>query len=208
MADLQLAEYHHSGAGLSFTFDYIGPVVFATLAANRLFGKRVFEVGCGDGEFAAVLAQRGYAVTAIDPSESGVRHANMKWPHLAIHQRSDQDDLAAEFGTFPFVMSFEVIEHVYAPRMFLRRIHDLLMPGGRAIISTPYHGYLKNLVMAATGALDNHFQAAADHGHIKFFSVPTLCALMRECGLEPLSVHRAGRIAPLAKSMVIVASRA
>ena len=38
-----------------------------------------------------------------------------------------------------------------------KRVYDLLEPGGLAIISTPYHGYLKNLALAASGKLDSSF---------------------------------------------------
>jgi hypothetical protein len=47
---------------------------------------------------------------------------------------------------------------------------------------TEFHGYLKNLVLAATGKIDAHFSALHDGGHIKFFSVNTLSRLMRSRG--------------------------
>jgi hypothetical protein len=41
-------------------------------------------------------------------------------------------------------------------------------------IMTPCHGYFKNLLLALTGKLDAHHDPLWDHGHIKFWSVPTL----------------------------------
>ena len=76
-----------------------------------------------------------------------------------------------------------------------------------AIISTPYHGYLKNLALAVTGKLDAHFTALWDYGHIKFWSVRTLSALLREVGLTVEKVFRVGRLPVLAKSMIAVARR-
>jgi 2-polyprenyl-6-hydroxyphenyl methylase/3-demethylubiquinone-9 3-methyltransferase len=84
----------------------------------------------------------------------------------------------------------------------------LLEPGGLAIVSTPYHGYWKNLALAAMGRMDSHFTALWDHGHIKFWSIKTLGALLREVGFVDLRFHRAGRVPALAKSMIAVARKA
>ena len=100
-----------------------------------------------------------------------------------------------------------MVEHVYAPRDYAATLFDLLQPGGTAIVSTPYHGYLKNLALAITGRLDAHFTALWDHGHIKFWSIPSLTTLLSEAGLQNIRFHRVGRIPVLAKSMIAVAER-
>jgi hypothetical protein len=43
-----------------------------------------------------------------------------------------------------------------------------------------------------------------DHGHIKFFSVATITALLRDAGFVGLQAHRLGRIPPLAKTTLVV----
>ncbi len=101
-----------------------------------------------------------------------------------------------------------MVEHVYAPRDYARTVFDLLEPGGVAIISTPYHGYWKNLALAVTGRMDAHFTALWDHGHIKFWSITTLSELLREAGFVDVRFERVGRVPALAKSMIAVARRA
>jgi 2-polyprenyl-6-hydroxyphenyl methylase/3-demethylubiquinone-9 3-methyltransferase len=105
------------------------------------------------------------------------------------------------------VVSLEVVEHVYAPRDFAARLFDLVAPGGAAIVSTPYHGYWKNLAIAVSGKFDQHFTALWDHGHIKFWSRDTLARLLREAGFSELAFHYAGRFPPLSKSMIVVAEK-
>lgn len=100
-----------------------------------------------------------------------------------------------------------MVEHVYAPRLYAKTTFDLLQPGGVAIISTPYHGYWKNLVMALTGKMDSHFTALWDHGHIKFWSMKTLSALLSEAGFVDIRFKRVGRIPVLAKSMIAIAKK-
>ncbi len=75
------------------------------------------------------------------------------------------------------------------------------------MISTPYHSYLKNLVLAVTGMMDAHFTVLWDHGHIKFWSMPTLTKLLKEAGFNAVRFERVGRVPILAKSMIAVATR-
>ncbi|HQU48937.1 MAG TPA: methyltransferase domain-containing protein [Casimicrobiaceae bacterium] len=168
---------------------------------------RVFEVGCGNGSVANWMASRGIEVSGIDFSESGIAQARRAYPELQLAVGSAYDDLSKVFGQFPVVISLEVIEHLYFPRRFARSVFDLLEPGGTAFISIPFHGYLKNLALALTGRMDAHFTALWDGGHIKFFSEQTLGALLREAGFGTIRFLCVGRVAPLAKSMVAIASK-
>ncbi|MDC0949141.1 class I SAM-dependent methyltransferase, partial [Gammaproteobacteria bacterium] len=164
-------------------------------------------LGCGNGAVGHWLSERGFDVSGVDPSESGIAHANHRFPHLQLAVGSAYDDLAKHYGTFPLVVSLEVVEHVYFPRSYASSIRDLLDVGGVALISTPYHDYWKNLALAITGKMDDHFTALWDHGHIKFWSPKTITRLLEESGLRVESIERVGRLPPLAKSMLIVARR-
>ena len=81
---------------------------------------------------------------------------------------------------------------------------SLIAPGGVGFLSTPYHGYLKNVALAVAGKLDSHFGALWDGGHVKFFSMRTLGELLKEAGCVDYRLLRIGRIPILAKSMVAV----
>jgi 2-polyprenyl-6-hydroxyphenyl methylase/3-demethylubiquinone-9 3-methyltransferase len=169
--------------------------------------QNVFDLGCGNGAFAAWLSSRGWEVVGVDPSTEGIAHANKHFPALRLEKGSAYDDLAGRYGQFPLVVSLEVIEHVYSPRDYARTLFSLVQPGGKAIISTPYHGYVKNLALALSGKMDQHFTALWDHGHIKFWSIKTLRTLLMEQGFVEIAFYRVGRVPPLAKSMIAVATR-
>ncbi|MER8578395.1 class I SAM-dependent methyltransferase [Mesorhizobium sp. M1423] len=168
--------------------------------------NNIFDLGCGNGSVAKHLSNR-CVVTGIDPSISAVAIANQAYPDIKIESGSAYDDLRAQYGTFDMVLSLEVVEHLYDPRAFARNVYKLLNPGGTAVISTPYHGYMKNLALALTGQMDAHFWALWDGGHIKFWSIRTLGILLKEVGLEVLRFERVGRIPPLAKSMIVIARK-
>jgi len=146
-------------------------------------------------------------VTGVDPSTEGIGQARALFPELKLYEGSAYDDLAARFGRFPVGTSLEVVEHVYFPRHYAATLLALLEPGGTAIVSTPYHGYWKNLAMALTGKLDAHFTALWDHGHIKFWSIKTLGDLLHEAGFVDIRFERVGRIPALAKSMIAIARK-
>ena len=169
--------------------------------------RRLFELGCGNGSVANELAGRGWDVTGVDPSVEGIRQAQAAYPGLKLASGSAYDDLAAQYGQFPVLLSLEVVEHVYAPRHYARTAYSLLSAGGTAIISTPYHGYWKNLALAVSGKMDRHFTALWDHGHIKFWSIATLGELLREAGFVDLRFERVGRVPALAKSMIAIARK-
>ena len=61
--------------------------------------------------------------------------------------------------------------------------------------------------MALSGKMDAHFTALWDHGHIKFWSIKTLSALLREAGFVDIRFERVGRMPALAKSMIAVARK-
>lgn len=108
---------------------------------------------------------------------------------------------------FDAVVSTEVVEHVYAPRLWAAAAFQALKPGGVLICSTPFHGYLKNLALALSGKLDAHFTALWDGGHIKFWSRASLSQLLQEAGFELLAFRGAGRWPWLWKSMLIAARK-
>lgn len=197
--------YHWDGCGCQH--DYLLPAIEKELCRLSVTPKRVFDLGCGNGSVADWFAQRGFDAKGVDPSESGIARARQSFPHLDLRLGSAYDPLAETFGRFPLVVSLEVIEHVYAPRAFVRCVTDLLEPGGHALISTPYHGYWKNLALAITGKMDAHFTALWDHGHIKFWSRTSIGQLLTEAGLRVERIHRVGRIPALAKSMLVVAQK-
>ncbi|NKI36439.1 methyltransferase domain-containing protein [Wenzhouxiangella sp. XN79A] len=209
MNEAPINGYRYADSKHTHSHGYLLPSVTYILErlALRSSERRVFELGCGNGSVANALTRLGWDVTGVDPSVQGIRHAREAYPELKLFEGSAYDDLAGKYGQFPVVLSLEVIEHVYAPRDFVRTVFDLLSEGGTAILSTPYHGYLNNLALALTGKMDAHFTALWDHGHIKFWSMRTLNVLLREAGLVDIRFERVGRVPALAKSMIAVARK-
>lgn len=169
---------------------------------------KIADLGCGNGYLAGLLAGLGHRVSALDSSEDGIRIAKEAYPAIDFHCLSLYENLVPHIGSdYDVVISSEVIEHLYDPRRFLHNAHAIVKSGGTLILTTPYHGYLKNLAMAVTGKLDKHFTVCWDCGHIKFFSTKTLSMMVEEQGFRNVRFRFAGRMPYLWKSMVLCAEK-
>lgn len=170
---------------------------------------RVLDVGCGNGATCGALLRMGCEVVGIDPSHEGIAIAREAHPEARFEQLTADGELLVTLEETPFdvVVSTEVIEHLYAPRKWARSCFGALRPGGRLICSTPYHGYLKNLVISALGRWDRHVDPLWDGGHIKMWSRRTLTRLLEEAGFVDLSFQGCGRIPFLWMTMVISADK-
>ena len=79
------------------------------------------------------------------------------------------------------------------------------MPGGELIITTPYHGYLKNLTLSILNKWDSHMDPLWLGGHIKLWSKKTLTQALRNAGFEVVNFIGCGRVPYFWKSMMIKA---
>lgn len=189
--------------------DYVAPRVFEIL--GQLQARRVLDLGCGNGVLCGELAQRGYDVVGVERDAGGLAAARRHAPRARFHQLGVDDDPAAllrDEAPFDTVVSTEVIEHLYAPHRLPQFAHACLRRGGHLVVTTPYHGYLKNLALSVTDRWDRHFTPLWHGGHIKFWSRSTLSRLLHEHGFEVVAFAGVGRVPWLWKSMVLVARKA
>lgn len=183
---------------------YLAPAILDVV--RGLSARRVLDLGCGHGDLTSLMQSAGLEVVGIEPSEDGVTSARTAHPAVQFEQGSAYDDFAATFGQFDAIVSVEVIEHLYSPHLLIRNARKALAPGGHLILTTPYHGYLKNLAISLIGGWDKHFTATQEHMHIKFFSMSTLGTLLDREGFEIVRWEHLGRFPMLAKSMLVVAT--
>lgn len=175
--------------------------VFVELVKRLDNVKSICDLGCGNGHITGRLAELGFQVTGVDASASGTKIARRVYPGVEFVESVIDRDLK-RLGSFDLVISSDVIEHLYRPSDLLEAATALLKPRGQLLLGTPYHGYLKNLALAATGRMDAHFSSLHDGGHIKFFSVRTLSSLLTSHGFTDLSFTYYGRAPWLWKNMI------
>ena len=164
---------------------------------------RILDIGCGNGSLSNFIAQQGYEVVGIEESESGIKLASENFPDCKFIQGSIYNLPYQKLeDKFDVAICLEVIEHLFYPKELVRAAKKVLKPNGRLMITTPYHGYLKNLMLAVTGKMDKHFTALWDGGHIKFFSVKSLTSLLESENCTDINFKFAGRYPYLWKTML------
>jgi O-antigen biosynthesis protein len=100
-------------------------------------GRRVLDLGSGEGYGAALLAQSASAVTGVDVDERAVAHSRANYPGVEFHAGSATDLSAFGDGAFDAVVAFEMIEHVAEHDQVVAEIARVLAPGGLVVMSTP-----------------------------------------------------------------------
>lgn len=184
------------------TVDYLNPVIVRL--AKEYGATSVLDAGCGNGFLAEELHKAGFRTVGVDADAGGIEIARRRCPEVDFHVGLFTDPPP---GTFDFVCSTEVVEHLYSPHELALYCFEALRPGGVLAMSTPYHGYLKNLALSVTNSWDKHHTVHWHGGHIKFWSRRTLTQLLERAGFEVIRFVGVGRAPLLWKSMILVARR-
>jgi SAM-dependent methyltransferase len=100
-----------------------------------IYGKRIVDLGCGNGRLAILLAQSGNAVTGVDTSEEQIRMARENAGGanpVFYHAPMEATGLAS--GAFDIVIMSQSLHHAAKPNEALVESHRLLAKGGRILI--------------------------------------------------------------------------
>jgi ubiquinone biosynthesis O-methyltransferase len=100
-------------------------------------GRRVLDVGCGDGEFALELAKRGAVVTGIDASAAMIDAAKRRATQHNVDitfQVGMAEQLAFSAERFDVVSAITILCFIGDAAPVFREIARVLRPGGRLVI--------------------------------------------------------------------------
>lgn len=144
---------------------------------------RLLDVGCGNGLFLLRAMEAGWEAVGLEPDPVALQAART----AGIAAEAGTLDAFRSEGAFDVVTASHVIEHVHEPREFLRRIAQLLAPGGTIWLATPN-----------AGSLGRWWYGSAWRGlepprHITVFSASALRRLLEEAGFRSIKFHRRGR---------------
>jgi 2-polyprenyl-3-methyl-5-hydroxy-6-metoxy-1,4-benzoquinol methylase len=187
------------------TFFYLQQPLLSLL--NKDKNHCILDLGCGNGHLVNYLLAKGFNVFGTDASEKGIAIARQTNPDRFFVQDLATGRLPNELANYNFdtIISTEVIEHLFDPGGFISFCKQTLNGKGELIISTPYHGYLKNLGISIFNKWDTHFSPGWHGGHIKFWSPATLSHVLTNSGFTVTNFKGCGRVPYFWKSMIIKA---
>jgi len=101
---------------------------------NYLKGKKlnILNAGCGTGELAVLLAKDGHKVLGIDREPEYIRIA--KQAKEVSYKTSSIEEFEGEFDC---VISNDVLEHIEDDKTAIRKLEDMVKPGGYLILTVP-----------------------------------------------------------------------
>jgi len=203
MADYQDYGFHSDGPTHNFSYqmdDLIGLI-------DKDKNQHILDLGCGNGYLVNHLIKLGFNAYGTDASEKGIAIAQKTNPDRFFVQDLSSDALPPELQAIPFdtIITTEVIEHLYNPQAFTDFCKQQLKPGGELIVTTPYHGYLKNLTLSIFNKWDSHMDPLWLGGHIKLWSRKTLTKVLTNSGFAVTQFKGCGRFPYFWKSMIIKA---
>lgn len=198
-------EYVYHDDSIDHTSNYIFKPLLKVLSNKKSY--TILDLGCGNGSLANKLIKLGYNVYGIDASMSGIEIAKKTNPDRFFHYNLSETEIPEHILSlnFDLIISTEVIEHVYSPLSFINTCNQLLKNSKHKelVLTTPYNGYLKNLVLSVFDKWDHHLNPLWEGGHIKFWSKSTLTALLKKNDMNVISFIGCGRLPYLWKSMLI-----
>ncbi|HEX8281676.1 MAG TPA: class I SAM-dependent methyltransferase [Chthoniobacterales bacterium] len=104
-------------------------------------GKRVLEIGLGNGADGAMWASNGAHYTGVDLTETAVEATRKHFAVLGLEgtfEQQNAEHLSFPDETFDIVYSHGVLHHTPRTRQAIDEVYRVLKPGGRAIVML-YH---------------------------------------------------------------------
>lgn len=159
-------------------------------------GDRALDIGCGTGEFTALLGQAGALPVGVEVADAALDRARGRHPGLDFRLIPFDGPLPFEDASFDLIWASEVIEHVADTARWLSEVRRVLAPRGRFLLTTPSHGRLRLVV----GGVERYSEPLGDHLHL--YTKRSLRQLLEEFGFDVAEL-RAVEGPPLLKRMLL-----
>lgn len=168
--------------------------------------KNILVLGRGSNFLQEGLSSQGYNVHRKEGADLPEKDLAILGQHKHRFNQETADDAPALPAPllFDLVIATEVIEHVTNSLAFITLCRRYLQPGGELIVTAPYHGYLKNIVISLFNKWDEDMDPKYG-GHVRLLSKKTLAESLRSNGFKVTAFKGFGKIPYVWESMLIKA---
>lgn len=173
--------------------------------ASNIKGRRVLEIGCGNGGVLYTLRRNFAELYGMEISPARVKTAvsTLKGTEARIIEASIEEELDYEDGFFDLVIWADVIEHVMDLWKAMENIRRITAKNGFLITATPNIAKIKARVsllfgrFPSTAAKNEGFNVREhelfDAGHLHYFTFSMLGKLYLKYGFQPGKMIGFGR---------------
>jgi 2-polyprenyl-6-hydroxyphenyl methylase/3-demethylubiquinone-9 3-methyltransferase len=176
----------------------------ALLLGEARPGERVLDLGCGAGRFVAALRAAGADPVGVEVAEAALERARRVAPGADLRLAEPDGSLPLAHGSIDLVWCSEVLEHVADTAHLLLEARRVLRPGGRLLVTVPFHGRVQGALIALT-RFAAHFDPLGEH--LRFYTARSLRTTLEHAGFDAVRVRPWGGPPLLRASLVARASR-
>jgi 2-polyprenyl-3-methyl-5-hydroxy-6-metoxy-1,4-benzoquinol methylase len=152
--------------------------------------KTVLDVGCGEGNFAALLKKgANCTIWGTDIDEKSLKIAEPKMDKVILGNIAENLNLLPD-NYFDVIFFNDVLEHMIDPYSLLKNISCKLSSKGLVIASIPNIRHFREL-MALIFKKEWEYKESGilDKTHLRFFTKKSMIRMFEENGYEVLKVH-------------------
>lgn len=154
---------------------------------------RLLDCGCGAGDNARILKDRGWQITAvtIDYREKEAAGSFCDAVYLADLEEGLPVGLS---GAFDVVLASHVLEHLANPERFLHQVHQRLSPGGILAVALPNIAHYRQRFSLLQGRFQYTETGPLDRTHLRFYTYWTAIELLKENGYDLIMTQADGAL--------------
>lgn len=154
-------------------------------------GRRLLDVGCGEGALGVLVRDRFEEICGIDISDKAVELARQRGIK-AYKVNLNIEGLPFEDSYFDSVTCLATLQYVYDVIFALREFNRILQPDGELVLTVPnmrtYRRIVKLVVLGEFPRTSFDFEGY-DGGTLHYFCYRNLKSLLKETGFE-VNMHR------------------
>lgn len=166
----------------------------------------VLDFGCGNGIVIQDMLKinPSLKVIGVDNSQIAIASARKKISGQKFYIVEDGKRLPFKDNSFDFIFVLDVLQYISNTEFIFKELSRVLKSEGRLLITLPYYGILKNIVISLIG-----FEIVYNprNPEIRFYTPNSLMKEIKAVGLSPIKLGYFGRLYPFSNGMYCISQK-
>ncbi|HAX78782.1 MAG TPA: hypothetical protein DCY88_23875 [Cyanobacteria bacterium UBA11372] len=158
------------------------PSVFQQISNDA---KKILDVGCGSGSFGQAIKNKiNGEVVGITYSEEEAKLASNRLDKVIVKDLNYLDFIDLDIESFDCIICSHVLEHLYWPQDFLKKLSQVANPNCKLIVALPNVLTISQRLKFLKGDFKYTDCGMMDRTHFRFFDWDTSLELVENSGFK------------------------